>query len=151
MSLAWLTACLSVYERCPLVEVQLYFLFTGRQLLLLLPYISRNIIWRQNNLSKNSRNIYFLLTSFIDFPTNFYANLFLTPNLFSLMKRKFDTVNSVLGYARHAFYSKQRVWQVTNSTLWNILLSYIAGFSLLFMLRFWIVTDFRLQTNAVSG
>ena len=98
MSLAWLTACLSLYERCPLVEVQLYFLLPEDNycyFFLIFLGISFGV---KTIFSKNSRDIYFLLTSFIDFPTIFYANLFLTPNLFCSIKIKFDTVNSVLGY-----------------------------------------------------
>ena len=106
MSLARFTACLSVYERCPLVEVRLYFLLPEDNYCYFFHTFLRISFGVKTIFSKNSRNIYFFLTSCIDFPTIFYANLFLTPNLFCLIKIKFDTVNSVLGYARHAFYSR---------------------------------------------
>lgn len=82
MSLARFTACLSVYERCPLVEVQLYFLLPEDNycyFLLIFLGISFGV---KTIFSKNSRNIYFLLTSFLDFPTIFYANHFFNPKPF---------------------------------------------------------------------
>ena len=129
------------------LKVRLYILLPEDNDCCFFPTFLRTLFDVKTIFSKNSRNIYFLLASFIDFPTIFTLTLFYPQTFFVWSKEKFDADNLVFWLCASRILLQAK--NVTGDL--QYIVSYIAEFSLRFGLRFWIVTGFGLQTNAISG